>query len=177
MSDQAMRLGDQSAASPPAASTNATAHPRFATPTQPPASQVAAKLAAQAGDGNRSYDIQLDPENLGRVRVHLDVGKDGAVTASISADRADTLAMLRSDARTLQQALQDAGLSTSSGSLDFSLSGQRRDGGAWGSGYAGTRQAQFEDSSTDQHQADATSLSAVSTGRPGRSSRAVDLKV
>ena len=177
LSGQALRLGEQPVASPPAASTNATAHPRFAIPTQPPASQVAAKLAAQAGDGGRSYDIQLDPENLGRVRVHLDVGKDGAVTASISADRADTLAMLRSDARTLQQALQDAGLSTSSGSLDFSLSGQRRDGGTWGSGYAGTRQAQPDDSPGDLRQADTASASTVAAGRPGRGSRAVDLKV
>jgi len=177
VADPALRPGEQAAATSSASSTGAVAHPRFAAPAQPPASQVAAKLAAQAGDGNRTYDIQLDPENLGRVRVHLDVGKDGAVTASISADRADTLAMLRSDSRTLQQALQDAGLSTTSGSLDFSLSGQRRDGGAWGSGYAGGRQAPLDDSSGDPRQAELPSPSAVPTGRPGRGSRAVDLKV
>ncbi len=177
LSDQALRLGEQPGAATPGSSTNAPAHPRFATPTQPPASQVAAKLVAQAGDGGRSYDIQLDPESLGRVRVHLDVGKDGAVTASISADRADTLAMLRSDARTLQQALQDAGLSTTSGSLDFSLSGQRRDGGTWGSGYAGTRQAQLDDGAGDLRQAEMPPPSAAPAGRPGRGSLAVDVKI
>jgi flagellar hook-length control protein FliK len=167
----------QAGASNPAAPPAPPAHPRWATPVQTPASQVGARLAAQAGDGSRSYDIQLDPANLGRVRVHLDVGKDGAVTASISADRSDTLMMLRSDARTLQQALQDAGLSTTAGSLEFSLSGQRRDGGAWGGGTGGNLQALRDDSTGESRQPDITPSAISPTGRPGRGSRAVDLKV
>lgn len=169
--------GSQPAANNPAAPPAPPAHPRWAAPVQTPASQVGARLAAQAGDGSRSYDIQLDPANLGRVRVHLDVGKDGAVTASISADRSDTLMMLRSDARTLQQALQDAGLSTTAGSLEFSLSGQRRDGGAWGGGTGGNLQALRDDSTGESRQADITPSAISPTGRPGRGSRAVDLKV
>ena len=128
------------ASAPARADTAAPApQPRWAAAphAQAPANQVgqhiAAQFAAQAqGTGRQAYDIQLDPVELGRVRVRLEVGKDGQVSAAFTADRPETLALLRGDARLLTQALNDAGLSANTASLDFSLGGQRRDGpGDW----------------------------------------------
>src|SRR6185295_16620606 len=58
--------------------------------------------------------------------VELKVTDDGHVTASILADRQDTLSLLKRDSHLLEQALSDAGLSTNNGDLQFSLSGDSR---------------------------------------------------
>ncbi len=82
---------------------------------------ISLKQAAQAGD-NR-IEIQLKPASLGAIAVKLDMTHDGHITAVISADRSDTLNMLRQDSAGLQQALRDAGLQTDAGSLSFNLRG------------------------------------------------------
>jgi hypothetical protein len=43
------------------------------------------------------------------------------VVATVTADQRHTLELLRSDARSLERALQEAGLQTDSGSLNFNL--------------------------------------------------------
>jgi hypothetical protein len=83
---------------------------------------VALKQAAKPG-GTERIDIQLRPASLGAVDVQLNLTHDGRVTAVISADRADTLDLLRRDAGGLEQALRDAGLQADSGSLSFNLRG------------------------------------------------------
>jgi len=86
-----------------------------------------------ASSGGNVINIQIHPENLGHVTVNLEIDKDGHVTAAISANRPETLAMLQRDSGTLDQALQDAGLSTDSQSFSFSLS----DGSNGGAGTSG----------------------------------------
>ena len=109
--------------------------PRGAAPTQvakPPApvparfiaNQVAVQIQKAFGAGGDRISIQLKPAELGRVEVRLDVGKEGRVSAVITADRADTLDLLQRDARILQNALQDAGLQTDGNSLSFQLKSQ-----------------------------------------------------
>jgi len=49
--------------------------------------------------------------------------QDGRMTATIMADNKDTLDMMQKDARGLAKALQDAGLNTNSGDLNFSMRG------------------------------------------------------
>jgi hypothetical protein len=139
---QAVAVADPASPTSPAMPASPGSSPATPAQVQPrwaalatPAAQVAAQFGAHLGTGAHAYDIQLDPVELGRVRVRLEVGKDGSVSAAISAERPDTLALLRNDARALHQALQDAGLSTNPNSLDFSLSGQRREGSDW-SGFA-----------------------------------------
>jgi len=126
--------------------------PRGAAPTQatkspPPVparfitNQVAVQIQKAFGDGGDRISIQLKPAELGRVEVHLNVGKDGHVAAVITADRADTLDLLQRDARILQNALQDAGLQADGNSLSFELKSQDQaftpsSGGSTGSGMA-----------------------------------------
>jgi flagellar hook-length control protein FliK len=63
---------------------------------------------------------------LGRIEVKLESNNDGTLRAVISAERADTLDLLQRDARGLERALQDAGVKTDSGSLNFNLRGQNQ---------------------------------------------------
>ena len=99
-----------------------------------------------------SLTVQLDPAELGRVEVKLKMTKDAPVHATVTADRPQTLEILRNDKGALERALQSAGLSTNSGSLSFNLRG---DGGAgqqtnFGQARNGARTAAGTDSSIAQ---------------------------
>jgi flagellar hook-length control protein FliK len=89
--------------------------------------QVAVNISRAAADGLDHITIQLKPESLGRVDVHLQLGHDGRMAATFVADRQDTLDMLQRDSRGLERALSDAGLRTDSGGLQFNLRGDGRD--------------------------------------------------
>jgi flagellar hook-length control protein FliK len=84
--------------------------------------------------------VDLQPAELGRVEIKLDVDKDKKVSATIVADRPATLDLLQRDAKALERALQQAGLQADSGSLSFSLrdtGGQSGGQGQGGNGRAG----------------------------------------
>jgi flagellar hook-length control protein FliK len=118
-------------ASPTAA---AAAHARSPVVIQSSLGDVAVHVARAAADGVDRIRIQLEPADMGRIDVKLEVGHDGRVIAVIAADRQDTLDLLQRDARALERALQEAGLKADSNSLDFNLRGggqerQRAEGG------------------------------------------------
>jgi flagellar hook-length control protein FliK len=87
------------------------------------AQQVAISLSQAAKTGDDHIQIQLQPADLGAIDVKLNVGHDGRVMAVLSADRSDTLNLLRQDASSLTQALRDAGLQADNSSLSFNLRG------------------------------------------------------
>ena len=89
-----------------------------------PLSGVAAEITAQVRDGKNRFEIRLDPPDLGRIDVTLNVDKQGQVTSHLVVDRSETLDLLRRDAPSLERALQSAGLKTDSGGLEFSLRDQ-----------------------------------------------------
>ena len=89
-----------------------------------PIDGVAVEIAAQAQNGKTSFDIRLDPKELGRIDVRLEVDKDGHVTAKMTVDRVETLDLLKRDASNIERALQQAGLKTSDNSLEFSMRDQ-----------------------------------------------------
>lgn len=101
-------------------------------PAQGPASHedapeieaLALRIAAKGAAGARRFDIRLDPPELGRIDVRLDVNTDGRAQAQLSADKPQTLDLLQRDHRTLERALKDAGLDL--GSMSFSLKGDER---------------------------------------------------
>jgi flagellar hook-length control protein FliK len=98
---------------------DAAAH--TAAPYVPVGEQVAANLKQALNADNNEIRIQLKPAALGTIDVKLNVGQDGRINAVISADRSDTLNMLKQDSGTLQQALKNAGLNADSSSLSFNL--------------------------------------------------------
>jgi flagellar hook-length control protein FliK len=92
--------------------------------TAVPMEGVAIEIAAKASEGMKSFEIRLDPPELGRIHVRLDVDRNGELTSRVTADRQDTLDLLRRDAPQLERALNDAGLRTSNNGLQFSLRDQ-----------------------------------------------------
>lgn len=83
--------------------------------------QVAFEVVRQFEAGSSRFQIRLDPAELGRIDVRLDVDKSGTVSARMTVERPETLDLLQRDQRSLQQALQQAGLDTSKTNLEFSL--------------------------------------------------------
>lgn len=103
------------------------AKPAPTRPTVPPKmviNQVAVQITKEAKPGTDMIRIQLRPEELGKVDVKIDLGGDGRVKAMVTVEKPETLDMLQRDARSLERALQDAGLKTNSDSLNFSLKDQ-----------------------------------------------------
>lgn len=98
-----------------------------ATSQEGPAQQVAVQLSRAAIDGNDRITIKLSPIELGQIDVRMEIGPDGRVQAVFAADRPQTLELLQRDAKQLERALQDSGLRTDSGSLNFNLRGEQRD--------------------------------------------------
>jgi hypothetical protein len=92
-----------------------------------PLPMLASEIARQAERGKKTFDIRLDPPELGKVRVKLDLGQEGEVRAHLIVERKETLDQLQRDQRVLERALQDAGLSVAGGGLQFSLSSGGRD--------------------------------------------------
>jgi flagellar hook-length control protein FliK len=115
----------QQAAAPSSPSPAAPSTPQpAAQPAAVPLAGIAVAIAAKAFAGKNHFAIRLDPPELGRIEVHLDVDKDGRVTSHLVADRGDTLNLLQRDSSALQRALQNAGLKTSDNGLQFSLRDQ-----------------------------------------------------
>lgn len=112
-------------AQPVAAATNTTAraiHAAYSAPVQQlNLPQVAFEVARQFEAGNTRFQIRLDPPELGRIDVKLDLDKHGTVNARMFVERPETLDLMLRDQRALQQALQQAGLDTAKTNLEFSL--------------------------------------------------------
>ena len=93
-----------------------------------PLSGIAVQIAASVQSGKTRFEMRLDPADLGRIDVRIDVDRNGQVTSHLTVEKPETLAMLRQDAPQLQQALNDAGLKTGNGGLQFSLRDQSSSG-------------------------------------------------
>jgi flagellar hook-length control protein FliK len=100
---------------------------------------LAVAIAAKSVAGSKTFDIRLDPPELGRVDVHLTVDNDSKVQATVVADHPHTLELLQRGSQDLERALKDAGLSLSNNSLNFSLKGEGRQGDGGGASMARTR--------------------------------------
>lgn len=92
--------------------------PRF---TPQSAQQLAAQITRRFDAGSRVFDIRLDPAELGRVDVRLELMPDQRVQAILSAERQETLADLQRSAKDLARALSEAGLDLADDGLSFQL--------------------------------------------------------
>jgi chemotaxis protein MotD len=131
---------------PPASAAAPATSASAAMPATQPASEELTKvtdlgvaIVARSAAGAKSFEIRLDPAELGRVEVKLTVGADGKADATIIAHRPETLALLLRDSQNLERTLKDSGLELSNSSLNFSLKGQERQGDGGGASKAHTR--------------------------------------
>ncbi|WP_420833366.1 flagellar hook-length control protein FliK [[Pseudomonas] carboxydohydrogena] len=138
-----------------------------------PVNGLAVDIATRAAAGNTSFQIRLDPAELGRIDVRLDVDKHGRVTSHLTVDQPATLDMLRRDAPQLQRALEDAGLKTGDGGLQFSLRDQSPQGGQGdsGQGRQSHRLIVSEEVSTTPQ------VAGASYGRSSGSSSGIDISI
>lgn len=90
---------------------------------------VAAKIAQRFSEGTRVFDIRMDPPELGRVDVRLELGPDNRVSAIMTAERSEALAELQRSARDLARGLAEAGLDLAEDGLTFQLGHQSGENG------------------------------------------------
>ena len=115
----------QSAATVPAAAHSSVT---AATSAMVPLNGLALQIAVTAQSGNSRFEIRLDPAELGRIDVRIDVDRHGQLTSHLTVEKPETLAMLRQDAPQLQRALDNAGFKTGEAGLQFSLRDQSSSG-------------------------------------------------
>ncbi|MGE0847104.1 MAG: flagellar hook-length control protein FliK, partial [Flavobacteriaceae bacterium] len=104
-----------------AAAAQTPVQPASASSTAFPVQPVAVEIARQARAGNHRFQIRLDPPELGRIDVRLDLHRDGQVQTRLTVDNADTFDAIQRDPRGLERALQNAGLKLDDGSVQVSL--------------------------------------------------------
>jgi len=136
------------------------------TPADVPSSvaELGTAIAVKAANGAKSFEIRLDPAELGRVEVRLDVGADGKADATITVHRPETLALLLSDSQNLERTLREAGLDVSNSSLNFSLKGDGRQGD--GGGASGALKRNLPDSVVARSEAANASIASQSLASP-----------
>jgi flagellar hook-length control protein FliK len=93
-----------------------------------PLGAVPVEIGLKSLAGINHFEIRLDPVELGRIEVRLEIDAEGGVKAHLSVDRVETLALLQRDAKTLERAFDQAGLKLSDGSVDLSLRDQHSQG-------------------------------------------------
>ncbi len=83
--------------------------------------QIKVNITKSAVKGVDTIDIQLKPEDLGKIQIKMHIAKDGRLQAEIISGRAETLDMLQKDVSSLAKAFSDAGYDTDSRSFNFSF--------------------------------------------------------
>ncbi|MBV1885839.1 MAG: flagellar hook-length control protein FliK [Parvibaculaceae bacterium] len=91
-------------------------------PSQVPSTAIAMQMNKNIQKGISNFEIRLDPAELGRVDVKMEISTDGRLTAHMVVESAETLDLLRKDAQALEKALSDAGLDMDEEGMTFSLS-------------------------------------------------------
>lgn len=88
---------------------------------KPVTEQVHVAVRKAASDGLENITVQLDPIDLGRVEVNIQTNHDGLTSISFMVDKPETFDHLSRDARSLERALQESGVKTDTGSMQFNL--------------------------------------------------------
>jgi len=82
---------------------------------------IAVEIARNLNLGNTRFQIRLDPPEMGKINVTMDMDSTGNLHARLTVERAETLDLLQRDARALERALAQSGLDSARTNLEFSL--------------------------------------------------------
>jgi flagellar hook-length control protein FliK len=133
----------------------AQVHTAYTPPSPVNLPHMAFEIVRHVQQGVSKFQIRLDPPELGRIDVNLDMDKSGQVNARLTVERSETLDLLQRDQRSLERALAQAGLDAGKTNLEFSLKqnpfagrdggGQNQQGGSpFASGVPGSVIAEAE---------------------------------
>ncbi len=86
-----------------------------------PVHTLAFHIAKNVDNGVNRFEIRLDPPELGKLDVTMEMDNKGRVRVHMVVERAEALDFLQRDARALEKALSDAGLDVDRESVSFSL--------------------------------------------------------
>lgn len=93
--------------------------------------QLSAQIAKKLENKVTRFDIALDPVDLGRVNVKLEIGRDGRVSAAMSFEKPQAAAELKARSGELRDALQQAGFELAQDALTFDLADQGAHSNTW----------------------------------------------
>ncbi len=91
------------------------------------ADQIKINIKKAVKAGLDKIDVVLKHKDLGTIKVHLEIDKEGNMKAVLSTARTETLDLLRSDLQGLKQALADGGFNMNDESFSFNYRGERYD--------------------------------------------------
>ncbi len=107
--------------------TNVITQSQNPTQAHPATQMVSATIqkAIKAGE-ETNIKLRLDPPELGRVEIKMSIDKNNKTKIVLTAEKPETYMLLKHDAQTLQNAMQNAGLN-SEGNLEFNLASDNHD--------------------------------------------------
>lgn len=113
---------------PSVSAPNASARPEAVLYQRPEAQinlpHIAAEISRHVQNGINRFEIRLNPPELGRIDVRMEMDNSGNVVARLAVERSETLDLLQRDQRALERALSEAGLDAAKTELEFSLGQQ-----------------------------------------------------
>ena len=83
--------------------------------------QIKVNITKSAIKGVDTIDIQLKPEDLGKIQIKMQISKDGKLQAEIVSSRPETAELLQKEASNLAKAFNDAGFDADERSFNFSF--------------------------------------------------------
>lgn len=86
---------------------------------------LSAQIVKKLEGRSTRFDVELNPADLGRVDVRIEIGAHGRMTATMSFENPQAAAELRSRADELQKSLEQAGFDISGG-LQFDVANDQR---------------------------------------------------
>ena len=93
---------------------------------------LAAQMIKKLDGKSTRFDIELNPDGLGKVDVRVEIGAGGRMTAAMTFDNPQAAADLKARSAELQRALEQAGFDMSGGlSFDVSGDGAQQQRQAW----------------------------------------------
>ncbi len=137
-----------------------------------PVHTMAFHIARNIDNGVNRFEIRVDPPELGKIDVTMELQSDGKVRVHMVVERGEALDFLQRDARALEKALSDAGLDTDAESVSFSL--EQNDKGA-----DGDRNDEFESGEQSGAGTDNDPADAPVSGSPRQylSAAGVDIRI
>ena len=148
------------------------------------ADQIYLKIRQAVTENKDHITLRLQPAELGRLDIRMQIDAEGRTQMLITADNRDTFEMLQRDIRGLERTLHEAGLKTDSDSLQFDLKeGDQQAGHEAAGEHAGTGtdgEHRMDESETAEAEASATEeLAEVEIDGEYRlvASQGIDLKV
>lgn len=83
--------------------------------------QISVRIRQAVDEGVDQITMKLNPPELGKIHIKMEIASDGRAQVVVTADNRDTFEMLQRDARGLERVLNESGVKTDSGSLQFDL--------------------------------------------------------